>query len=144
MQAEWMSGVILDMKAETGRNMAKRDLFSCSVMSEPLWPHGLQHRRIPCPSPSPGDYSISCLSSQWCHPTISSSAMPFSTCLQSFSASASFPMRWLFTSDSQSIGASASASVLPMIIRGCFPLGLTDLISLLSKGHSRVFSSTTA
>ena len=116
--------------------------FSRSVVSDSLWPHGLQHTRLPCPSPTPGACSNSRPSSQWCHSTISSSVIPFS-CLQSFPASGSFPMSQIFTSDGQSIGASASASVLPMNIQDGFPLGLTSLISLQSKGFSRVFSNTT-
>jgi len=116
-------------------------LFSCSVMSESLRTHGLQHTRLPCPSPSPGACSNSCPSSQWCHPTILSSVIPF--CPQSFWASGSFLVSWLFTSGGQSTGASASASVLPMNIHVLFPLGLTSLISLQSKGPSRVFSNTT-
>ena len=118
-------------------------MFSHSVMSDSLWPHGLQHARPPCPSPSPRACSNSCLSSQWCHPTISSSVVPFSSCLQSFPASGSFPMSRLFISGGQSIGASASAPVLPVNIQGWFPLGWTGLISLLSRGLSRVFYSTT-
>ena len=106
-------------------------------------PHGLQHTRLPCPSPSPRVYSNSCSLSQWCHPTISSSAITFSSCLLSFPASGSFPMSQLFTSGGLSIGASASASVLPMNIQGWFPLALTGLISLQSKGLLRVFSNTT-
>ena len=90
--------------------------FSCSVVSDSLWPHGLQHGRLPCPSPSPEVCSNSCPLSQWYHPTISSSVIPFSSCLQSFPASGSFLMSWFFTSGGQSIGASASASVLPMNI----------------------------
>ena len=117
--------------------------FSHSVVSDCLWPHGLQHARLPCPSSTPGDYSNSCPSSQWCHPTISSSVFPFSSCLQSFPASGSFSKSQFFTSDGQSIGASASASVLPRNIQDWFPLGLTGLISLQSKGLSRVFSNTT-
>ena len=108
-----------------------------------LWPHGLQHARLPCPSPTPRAYSNSCPLSRWCHPTISSSVIPFSSCLQSFPASGSFLVSQFFTSGSQSIGASASASVLPMNMQGVFPLGLTHLLSLLSKGLLRVFSSTT-
>ena len=115
--------------------------FSCSVVSNSLQPHGLQHTRLLCPSPTLE--ACSCLWSWWCHPTISSSVVPFSSCLQSFPASGSFPMSQFFASGGQSIRASASASVLPMNIQGWFPLGLTDLISLLSKGLSRVFSSTT-
>ena len=87
--------------------------FSCSVVSDSLWPHGLQHTRLPCPSPTPGVCSNSCLLSQWCHPTVSSSVIPFSPCLQSFPASGSFPMSQFFTSGSQSIGVSALASILP-------------------------------
>ena len=118
-------------------------LFSCSVASDSLWPHGLQHTRLPCLSPSPGVSSNSCPLSRWCYPTISSSVVPFFSCLQSFPASGCFPMSQLFTSGGQSIRASASASVLLMNIQGWFPLGLTGLISLLSKGLLRVFSSTT-
>ena len=117
--------------------------FSHSVMSESLWPHGLQHARLPCPSPTPGVYSNSCPLHQWCHPTISSSVVPFSACLQSFPALGSFPMSQFFTSGDQSIGVSASASVLPMNIQHWFPLGWTGWISLQSKGLSRVFSNTT-
>ena len=105
--------------------------FSCSVMSNSLWPHGLQHARLPSPSPTPGASSNSCPSSQWCHPTISSSVVPLSTCLQSFPAPGSFPMSQLFASGGQIIGASASATVLPVNIQGWFPLELTGLISLL-------------
>ena len=108
-----------------------------------LWPHGLQHARLPCPSPSPGTHSNTCSSSWWRHPTISSSVAPFSSCLQSFPASGSLPISQLFASGGQSIGVSASASVLPMNIQGWFPLGLTGLTSLLSKGLLRVFSRTT-
>ena len=117
--------------------------FSCSVMSNPLQPHGLQHARLPCPLPTPGDCPNSCPSSKWCHPTISSSVVPFSSCLQSFPASGSFPMSQFFTSGGQSIGASASASVLPVNIQDWLPLGLTGLISLLSKGLSRAFFNAT-
>ena len=116
-------------------------VFSLSV-SNCLWPHGLQHTRLPCPLLSPGVCSNSCPLSQWCHPTISSSVTPFSSCPQSFPASESFPISWLFASGSQSIGASASTSVLPMNIQGWFPLELIGLI-LRSKGLSMVFSSTT-
>ena len=118
-------------------------LFTRSVVSNSLWPHGLQHARLPCPLPSFRVCSNSCPVSQWCHPTIFSSVVPFSSCLQSFPASGSFPVSWLFTSGGQSIGASVSASILPMSIQGWFPLGLTGLISLLSRGLSRVFSSNT-
>ena len=106
----------------------------CSVVrSDSLQPHGLQHARLPCPSPTPGAYSNSCPSSQWCQPIISSSVLPFS-CLQSFPASGSFPMSWLFASSGgQSIGVSGSASVLPVNIQDWLPLGLTGLFSLQSK-----------
>ena len=118
--------------------------FSHSVMSNSLWLHGLQHARPPCPSPTPRAYSNSCPSSQWCHPTNSSSVLPFSSCTQSFPASGSFPISQLFASGCTSgIGASASASVLPVNIQGWSPLGFTGLISLQSKGRSRVFSNTT-
>ena len=115
--------------------------FSCSVMSDSFWTQGLQHTRLPCPSPTPG--ADSNLLSQWCHPTISSSVIPFSSCLQSFPASGSFPMSQPFASCGQSFGASASSSVLPVNIQSWFPLGSTGLISLLSKGFSRVFSNIT-
>ena len=104
--------------------------FSCSVMSYSLWSHGLQHARLPCPSPSPGACSNSCPSSRWSRPTISSSVVPFSSCLQSFSASGSFLMSQLFASGGQSIGVSASTSVLPVNIQDWFPLGLTDLLAV--------------
>ena len=108
-----------------------------------LWPHGLQHARLPCPSPTPGAYSNSCPSRWWRHPTISSSVVPFSSCLQSFPTLGSFQMSQCFASGGQSTGASASASVLPMNIQDWFPLGLTVFISFQSKGLSRVFSNTT-
>ena len=105
-------------------------------MSDSLRPHGLHHTRLLCPSPTPGVCSNSCPSSQWCHPTVSSSVIPFSSCLQSFPASGSFPVRQFFASGGQTIGASASASVFPLNIQGWFPLGLTGLISFLTeKGH---------
>ena len=119
-------------------------LFSHSVVSDSLRPHGLQHTRLPCPSPTPRACSNSCPWSQWYQPTISSSVIPFSSCPQSFPASGSFPMSQLFSSGSQSIGASASASVLPVNIQDWFPLGWTCWISLQFKGLSRVFSNTTA
>ena len=115
-------------------------LLRCSIVPDSLWPHGLQHARLPCPSLSPRVCSNSSPLSRWCHPTISSFVVPFS-CLQSFPESRSLPMSWLFESGGQSFGASASASILPMNIKGWFPLGWMDLISLLSKGLSRVFSS---
>ena len=117
--------------------------FSHSVLFNYLQSHGLQQTRLPCPSQSPGVCSNLCPLSQWCHPTISSSVTPFSSCPPSFPASGSFPLSQLFPWGGQSIGASASASVLPMNIQGWFPLELTGLISLQSKGLSRVFSSTT-
>ena len=117
--------------------------FSCSLMSDSLRPHGLQHARPPCPSPTPWVYSNSCPLSWWCHPTISSSVIPFSSHLQSFPASGSFQMSQFFASGSQNIGVSASASVLPLNIQNWFPLGWTGWIPLLSKGLSRVFSNTT-
>ena len=118
-------------------------LFSRQGVSYCSRPRGLQHTSFPHPSLSPGVCSNSYLLSWWCHPTISPSATPFSSCPQSFPAWGSFPVSWLSTSGGQSIGASALASVLPMNIQGWFPLGWTGLISLLSKGLSRVFSSTT-
>ena len=111
-----------------------------SLMSNSLQPHGLQHTRIPCPSPTPEAYSNSCPSSGWCHPTISCSVIPFSSCLQSFPLSGSFPVTQLFASGGQSMEASPSASVLN--IQDWFPLGWTGWISLQSKGLSRVFSNT--
>ena len=113
--------------------------FSHSVVSNSLWPQGLQHARLLCPSLAPRDYSNLCPRSQWCHPTISSSVVLF--CLQSFPASGSFPMSQLFASGGQSIGVSAPASVLPMNIQDWFPLGWTSWISLQSTGLSRVFSN---
>ena len=112
-------------------------LFSHSVVSSSLQPHRLQHARLPCPSLYPRACSDSCPLSQWCHPTISSSVIPFSSHPQSFPASGSSPVSQLFTSGGQRIGASASASVLPKNIQGWFPLGLTSLISLLPKGYSQ-------
>ena len=117
--------------------------FSRSVMSNSLRPHGLQHARLPCPSPTPGIYWNSCSLSWWCHPTISSSVVTFSSRLQSFPASGFFQMSQFFTSGGQSIGVSALASVLPVNIQDWFALGWTGWISLQSKGLSRVFSNTT-
>ena len=117
--------------------------FSHSVVSNSLLPHGLQHARPPCPSPTPRVYSNSCLLSWWCHPTISSSVVPFSSCPQSLPSSGSFQMSQLSTSGGQSIGLSASTSVLPMNTQDWSPLGWTGWISLLSKGLSRVFANTT-
>ena len=116
--------------------------FSHSVVSNSLQLYELQHARPPGPSPTPAVCSNSCPSSQWCHPTISSSAVSFFSCLQSFPASGSFQMSQFFTSGGQSIGVSASASVLPMNIQDWFPLGWTSCISLLSKVLSRFFSNT--
>ena len=116
--------------------------FSHSVMSDSLLPHGLQHARLPFPSATPKAYSNSYPLSWWCHPTISSSVVPFSSSLQSFPESGSFQMSQFFTSGGQSIGVLASASVVPMNTQDWFPLGLTGWISLLSKGLSRVFSNT--
>ena len=107
--------------------------FSCSVVSESLQPHGLQHARPPCPSPTPRVYWNACSLSRWCHPTISSSFIPLSSCLQSFPASGSFPVSQFFSSGGHSIGVSASASVLPMNIQDWFPLEWTGWISLQSR-----------
>ena len=115
--------------------------FSCSVVSDYLQPHGLQHVRLPCPSPTPGTYSNSCPQSWWCHPTISSSVIPFSCCLQSFPTSGFFPTSLFFTLGGQTIGVSTS--VLPKNIQDWFPLGWTGWISFQSKGLSRVFSYIT-
>ena len=111
--------------------------YVTSVRSDSLWPHGLQHARPPCPSPTPGVYSNSLPLGRWCHPTISSSVIPFSSHLQSFPVSGSFEMSQFFTSSGQSTGVSASVSVLPMNIQDWFPLGWTGWIALLSKGLSR-------
>ena len=117
--------------------------FSSSVVSDSLRPHGLQYTRPPCPSPTPRVYSNSCPLSWWCHPTISSSVICFSSCPQSFPSSGSFQMSQFFTSSGQSIGVSALASVLPKNTQDWSPLGWTGWISLQSKGLSRVFSNTT-
>ena len=124
-------------------SLGKSVQFSHSVVSDSLQSHGLQHARLLCPSPTTRAYSNSCPLSRWCHPTISSSVIPFSSCPQSFPASGSFQMSQFFTSGGQSIGISASTSVLPVNIQDWFPLGWTDWISLQSKGLSRVFSNTT-
>ena len=113
------------------------------VMSDSLQPHEVQHVRLPCPSPTPGVHSNSCPSSRWCHPAISSSVIPFSSCPQPIPASESSPMSQLFSWGGQSIGVSAPTSVIPMNIHNWFPLGWTGWISLQSKGLSRVFSNTT-
>jgi len=150
MEPLWFSMYLLVIKPwghiGVGQEMKKLNdsllllLFSHSVMSDSLQPHGLQHTRLSCPSPSPKACSNSCPLSQWFHPTISSSVFPFSSCLQSFPALESFLTGWLLTSDGQSFGASDSASVLPMNVQD---LGLTSLISLQYEGLSRVFSNTT-
>ena len=116
--------------------------FNCSVVSDSLWSHGLQHARLPCPSPTPGACSNSGPSSWWCHPTISSSVVPFSSGLQSFPASGSFSVSQFFVSGGHIIRASASASVLPMNIQDWFPLGWTCWIALLSRGLTKVYSNT--
>ena len=116
--------------------------FSRSVASDSLQTHESQHTRPPCPSPTPGVYPNSCPSSRWCHPAISSSVVPFSSCPQSLPASGSFPVSQLFAWGGQSTGVSASASVLPMNTQDWSPLGWTGWISLQSKGLSRVFSNT--
>ena len=126
-----------------GSFQIRSDQISHSVVSDSLRPYESQHARPPCPSPTPGVHPDSCPSSQWCHPAISSSVVPFSSCPQSLPASGSFPMSQLFAWGGQSIGVSASASVLSMNIQDWFPLGLTGLISLQSKRFSRVFSRTT-
>ena len=117
--------------------------FSHSVVSDSLRPHELQHARPPCPSPAPGVYPNPCPLSRWCHPAISSSVLPFSSCLQSLPSSGSFPMNQLFTWGGQSTRVSASASVLPVNTQDWSPLGWTGWISWQSKGLSRVFSNTT-
>ena len=117
--------------------------FSCSVVSDTLWPHESQHTRPPCPSPTPGVHWDSCPSSQWCHPAISSSVVPFSSCPQSLPASESFPMGQLFAWGGQSTGVSALASFLPKKSQGWSPSEWTGWISLQSKGLSRVSSNTT-
>ena len=116
--------------------------FSRSVVSDSLRPHGLQHSRLPCPSPTPGAHSDPHPSSRWCHPTVSPSVIPFTSCPQSFPASGSSQMSQLLASGGQTSGASASASVFPMNLQEWFPLGLTSLIPLQSKELSRVLSNT--
>ena len=130
---------ILDQLSHQGSTPPASVQFSHSVMSDSLWPHGLQHARLPCPSPTLRAYSNSCPLSQWCHPTIPSSVILFSSHLQSFPAWGSLQMTQFFTSGGQRVGVSASASVLPMNIQDWFPLGWTGWISLQSK----VFSNTT-
>ena len=118
-------------------------MFSHSIMSNSFRPYGPQHVRLPWHSPTLGPCLNSCPLNRWCHPTISPSVIPFSSCLRSFPASGSFSMSWLFASGGQSIGASSSASALPMNIQGWFPLGLTGLISFCPRDFLRVFSNTT-
>ena len=134
----WITTLLQDR-----RNQFSSVQFSRSVVSNSLQPCELQHARPPCPSPSPGVYPNSCPSSRWCHPTISSSVIPFSSCLQSFPASGSFQMSQFLAPGGQSTGGSASVLVLPKNIHDWFPLGWTGWISLQSKGLSRVFSNTT-
>ena len=123
--------------------MGETDWGGNWVKSNSLWPHGLQHARPPCPSPASRVYSNSCPLRHWCHPSISSYVIPFSSCLQSFPESGSVQMSLFFTSSGQYIGVSASASVLPVNIQGWLPLGWTGCIFLQSKGLSRVFCNTT-
>ena len=138
-------GICLWFYTSTSFEIWKLDfLYFVSVQSlSHVRLHGLQQVRLPCPSSTPGACSNSCPSSRWCHPTISSSVVPFSSCLQSFPASGSFPMSQFFASGGQRTGVSASTSVLPVNIQDWFILGWTSLISLQSRGLSRVFSSTT-
>ena len=117
--------------------------YNRSVRSDSFQSYWLQYAPLPCSSPTPRVHSDSCPLSRWCHPTSSSSVVPFSSCPQSFPASESFPLSQFFASDGQSMGVSASASVLPMNIQDWFPFGWTGLISLQSKGLSRIFSNTT-
>ena len=124
-------------------NIDVKDAVQFNSVAQSLQPHGLQYTRLPCPSPTPGACSNSCPSSQWCHPTISSSVICFSSRLQSFPASGSFHMSQFFASGGQSIGVSPSASVLPMNIQDWSPLGWTGWISLQSKGFSRIFFNIT-
>ena len=131
------------MHSKLRHQQVKTVQLSHSVMSNSLWPHGMQHASLPCPSPTPRAYSNSCPLSQRYHPTISSSVVPFSSCLGSLPASGSFPMSQFFSSGGQSIVVLASTSVLPMNIQDWFPLGWTGWISLQSKRLSKVFSNTT-
>ena len=128
---------------EVNNRMGKNSQFSHSVVSDSLWSHGLQHIRLPCPSPTPEACSNSCPSSQWCHPTMSSSVVPFSSCPQSFPASGSFSVSQFFASGGQTIEVSALASFLPKNTQGWSPSEWTGWISLQSKALSRVFSNTT-
>ena len=139
----WLKCISYRQSSSINRSTISSVLFSHSVVSDSLWPHGLQHARPLCPSPTSGVHPNPCPLSWWCHPTISSSVIPLSSCLQPFPASESFPVSQFFSSAGQSTRASASASVLPMNIQDWFPLGLTGLIFLQSKELSRVFSNTT-
>ena len=134
----------MTMSSKLHKNKFSSVQFSCSVVSNSLWPYESQHARPPCPSPTPGVHSDSRPSSRWCHPAISSSVVPFSSCPQSLPASGSFPMSQLFAWGGQSTGASALASFLPKKSQGWSPSEWTGWISLQSKGLSRVFSNTTA
>ena len=127
---------VIDRSSSQRNQFSSVQSLSHSVISNSLWPHGLQHARPPCPSPTPGACSNSCPSSWWSHPAISSSVLPFSSCRQSFPASGSFPMSQFFTSGDQRIGVSALASVLPVNIQDWFPLGWISWISLQSKGRT--------
>ena len=138
----WLAGSLKSGQVKTVFQFSSVQ-FSHSVMSDSLWPHESQHARPPCPSSTPRVHLDSRPSNQWCHPAISSSVVPFSSCPQSLPASGSFPMSQLFTSGGQIIGVSASTSVLLMNIQDWFPLGWTNWISLQSKGLSRVFSNIT-
>ena len=141
----WLKGYLLIFLTRKYLSLCLyiRSVLIYSVVSDSLQPHELQHAKSPCPSPNPGVYPTSYPSSWWCHPAISSSVIPFSSCPQSLPASGSFPMSQLFTWGGQSIGVSASTSVLPKKSQGWSPLGWTGWIFLQSKGLSRVFSNTT-
>ena len=141
LESKWSNWTLDNRRARSDTSSSVQ--FSHSVVSNSSRPHGLEHARLPRPSPTPRAHSNSCPSTRWCHPTISSSVVPFSSCVQSFPASGSFPMSWFFTSGGQSTGIPASASVLSMNIQDWFPLGWSGWISLQSKGLSRVFSNTT-
>ena len=144
--SNWFVGLCgwINNKSKRKKNVSSSvSSVSRSVVFGSLQPRRLQHTRPPCPSPTPRVYTNSCSLSRWCHPTISSSVIPFSSCLQSFPASRSFQMSQFFASGGQSIGVSASTSVLPMNIQDWSPLGWTGWICLLSEGLSRVFSNTT-
>ena len=138
-----MGGTILYSESSFFFVIMQMHQFSRSVVSNSLWPHGLQHARPPCPSSTPGAYSNACSLSWWCHQTIPYSVISFSSCLHFFPESGAFLRSQFFASGGQSIGVSASASVLPMNIQDWFPLGLTGWISLQSKGLSRVLSNKT-